>query len=53
MQKFMLKNVLPMFSFKSFTVCNLRSFTFRSFIHFEFIFLCVVLENVLVSFFYM
>ena len=46
---FMSESVLPMFSSKSFIVSGL---TFRSLIHFEFIFLCMVLESVLVSFFY-
>ena len=41
-------SVLPMFSSRSFIVSGL---TFRSLIHFEFI-LCMVLESVLVSFFY-
>ena len=44
----MSESVLPMFSSRSFIVSGL---TFRSLIHFEFIF-CVVLESVLVSFFY-
>ena len=43
----MSSSVLPMFSSKSFMVSGL---TFRSLIHFEFIF---VLGNVLISFFYM
>ena len=41
--------VLPMFSAKSFVVPGLM---FRSFIHFE-LFLCMVLDNVPNSFFYM
>ena len=45
----MSKSVLPMFSSRSFIVSGL---TFRSLIHFEFIFVCMVLEIVLVSFFY-
>ena len=44
----MLESVLPMFSSRSFIVSGL---TFRSLIHFEFIFV-MVLESVLVSFFY-
>ena len=44
---FMSSSVLPIFSSKSFTVSGL---TFRSLIHFEFIF--VVLGSVLISFFY-
>ena len=44
----MSKSVLPMFSSSSFIVAGL---TFRSLIHFDFI-LCMVLESVLVSFFY-
>ena len=43
--QFMPKTVLPMFSFRNFIVSSLR---FRSLIHFEFIFLCMVLENVLI-----
>ena len=42
------ESVLPMFSSRSFIVSGL---TFRSLIHFEFI-LCMVLESVLVLFFY-
>ena len=42
-------SVLPIFSSKSFMV---SSFIFRSLINFEFIF-CMVLENILISFFYM
>ena len=42
------ESVLPMFSSKSFIVSGLM---FRSLMHFEFIF-CMVLESVLVSFFY-
>ena len=49
MMWFMSKSILPMFSFRSFIVSN---FTFRSLIHFEFIFVYCV-ENVLISFFYM
>ena len=45
---FMSKCVLPMFSSKSFIVSDL---TFKSLIHFEFIFM--ILETVLISFFYM
>ena len=45
---FMLKTVLPMFSSNSFRVSSL---TFRTLIHFE-LFLYMVLENVLISFFY-
>ena len=45
----MSSNVLPMFSSKSFIVSGL---TFRSLIHFEFIFV-LVLGSVLISFFYM
>ena len=44
---FMLESVLPMFSSRSFIVSGL---TFRSLIHFEFIFVYGV--SVLVSFFY-
>ena len=44
----MSESVLPMFSSRSFIVSGL---TFRSLIHFEFIF-GMVLESVLVSFFY-
>ena len=44
----MSENVLPMLSSKSFIVFGL---TFRSLIHFE-LFLCMVLENVLISFFF-
>ena len=44
----MSESVLPMFSSRSFIVSGL---TFRSLIPFEFI-LCMVLESVLVSFFY-
>ena len=44
----MSESVLPMFSSRSFIVSGL---TFRSLIHFEFIFV-MVLESVLVSFFY-
>ena len=44
----MSESVLPMFSSRSFIVSGL---TFRSLIHFEFIFVHV-LESVLVSFFY-
>ena len=40
--------VLPMFASRSFIVSGLK---FRSLIHFEFI-LCMVLDSVLVSFFY-
>ena len=46
---FMSESVLPVFSSKSFIVSSL---TFRSLIHFD-LFLCMVLENVLISFFYM
>ena len=46
---FVSKSVLPMFSSGSFIVFILK---FRSLIHFEFI-LCMMLENVLISFFYM
>ena len=46
---FMSKNALPMFSSKSFIVYGL---TFRSVIHFEFIFV-YVLGSVLISSFYM
>ena len=42
-------SVLPMFSSRSFMVSGLA---FRYLIHFEFIFY-VVLENILISFFYM
>ena len=42
----MSKSVLPMFSSRSFIVSGL---TIRSLIHFEFIFVCLVLENVLIS----
>ena len=45
---FMSESVLPMFSSRSFIVSGL---TFRCLIHFESIF-CMVLESVLVSFFY-
>ena len=45
----MSKSVLPMFSSRSFIVSGL---TFRYLIHFEFI-LYIVLESVLISFFYM
>ena len=45
----MSESVLPMFSSRSFIVSGL---TFRSLIHFMSLFLCVVLESVLVSFFY-
>ena len=47
----MLESVLPMFSSRSFIVSGL---TFRSVIHFEFIFVYHhrTLESVLVSFFY-
>ena len=45
---FMSESVFPMFSSRGFIVSGL---TFRSLIHFEFI-LCMVLESVLVSFFY-
>ena len=44
----MSESVLPMFSSRSFIVSGL---TFRSLIHFEFIFFCMVLEGDLVSFF--
>jgi len=44
----MSERVLPMFSSRSFIVSGLM---FRSLIHFEFI-LCMVLDSVLVSFFY-
>ena len=44
----MLESVLPMFSSKSFVVSGLM---FRSLIHLS-LFLCMVLESVLVSFFY-
>ena len=43
----MSESVLPMFSSGSFVVSGL---TFRSLIHFGF--LCMVLESVLISFFY-
>ena len=46
--QFMSKSVLPMFSSKSFIFFGL---IFRSLIHFE-LFLCMVLQNVLISFFY-
>ena len=46
---FMSKCVLSMFSSKSVRVSG---FTFRSLIHFEFIF-CKVLENILIAFLYM
>ena len=46
--RFMSESVLPMFSSKSFIVSG---HTFRSLIHFEFIFVCGV-RRVLVSFFY-
>ena len=46
---FMSKGVLPMFSSKSF---RLFGITFRSLIHLS-LFLCTVLENVLISFSYM
>jgi len=45
---FMSESVLPMFSSRSLVVSGL---TFRSLIHFEFS-LCMMLESVLVSFFY-
>ena len=45
----MSKGVLPVFTSRSFIVSGLM---FKSLIHFEFIF-CMVLENVLISFFYM
>ena len=46
----MSESVLPMFSFRGFIVSG---HTFRSLIHFEFFFcVCIVLESVLVSFFY-
>ena len=45
----MSESVLPMFSSRSFIVSGL---TFRSLIHFEFFCVCMVLESVLVSFFY-
>ena len=44
----MSESVLPMFASRSFIVSGLM---FRSLIHFEFI-LCMVLDSVLVSFFY-
>ena len=44
----MSESVLPMFTSKSFVVSG---FTFKSLIHLS-LFLCVVLESVLVSFFY-
>ena len=44
----MLESVLPMFSSRSFIVSG---HTLRSLIHFEFV-LCMVLESVLVLFFY-
>ena len=44
----MSESVLPMFSSRSFIVSGL---TFRSLIHFD-LFLCMVLESVLGSFFY-
>ena len=47
--QFMSKSVLPMSSSRRFMVLGL---TFRSLIHFEFN-LCMVLESVLISFFYM
>ena len=47
--RFMSKSVLPMFSSRSFIVSSL---TFRSLIHFEFIFY-MVLKNALISFLYM
>ena len=47
--KFMSQFVLPMFSSKSFIVSSL---TFSSLLHMS-LFLCMVLDNVLVSFFYM
>ena len=46
---FMLKCGLPMFFSKSFTV---SSITFRSFIHFK-LTLCMMLDNIPISFFYM
>ena len=46
--QFMSKSVLPKFSFKSFIVSRLM---FKSLIHFG-LFLHIVLENVLISFFY-
>ena len=36
-----IKNVLPMFSYRSFTVSGV---TFRTLIHFEFIFVCGIRE---------
>ena len=47
--QFMSKSVLPVFSSRGFMVSVL---TFRSLIHFEFL-IYMVLENVLISFFYM
>ena len=47
--RFMSKSVFPMISSNRFIVSGL---TFRSLIHFE-LFLCMVLENVLISVFYM
>ena len=47
---FMSGSVLFMFSSKSFIISNL---IFRSLIHFEFIFLFIVLDNVLISCFYL
>ena len=46
----MSESVWPMFSSKSFIVSGLIS---RSLIHFEFIFVCMVLGSILISFFYM
>ena len=47
--QFMSKSVLPVFSSKSFIVSSLK---FRSLIRFD-LFLCMVLENVLISLFYL
>ena len=48
--RFMLENVLPMFSSRSFIVLCL---IFKSLSHFEFIFVCVVWEYVLTALIYM
>ena len=48
--QFTSKTVLPMFSSRSFTVSGLA---FVSLIHFLSLFLYMILENVLISFFYM
>ena len=46
----MSKSALPMFSSRS---CMISGLTFRSLIHFEFIFICGVRKKILISFFYM